>query len=393
MRRPMRRKHFTGQDVYTAALDRVRYLYKRFDNVVISFSGGKDSTAALNVVLEVARELQKLPVRAVFVDEEVIDPYTIEYVDRVRQHPDVQLDWYCLPVKHRNACSNEQPYWYCWHPEERELWVRDIPEWAITSHPVFEFGQSYQEWMQQIFPNDMGSVALVTGIRTQESLRRFQAIASKKNDAWIKTTADYNNCYRCHPIYDWSAEDVWKYVRLKQLDYNRCYDVFNYTDMHGKLLQQRVCQPFGEEPLRKLAIYAECFPSMWAKMVRRVKGVNTAYRYSNSELYLSGQKPPGITWQEYCHRCLEAYSDTEVREKVGKNIQSLVRRHFRKTNDELHDEIAHPVSGCSWRFLAKIAVKGDLKNRTQGKMLNEAMARCRQLGISLEEAKLRYGRS
>lgn len=389
----MRKKHFTGQDVYTAALDRLRYLYKRFDHVCISFSGGKDSTAVLNIALEVARELGRLPLHCIFVDEEVIDTYTIEYVERVRQLPDVRLDWYCLPVKHRNACSNEQPHWHCWHPDERHLWVRQPPAFAIMEHPQFEWGQSYQEWMPRIFPNAMGTVALLTGIRTQESLRRYQAIAGKKNDAWIKTFAEWGNCYRAHPIYDWNSEDVWKYVAVNRLDYNRCYDVFNYTDMHGKLLMQRVCQPFGEEPLRKLAVYAECFPEMWAKMLRRVPGVNTAYRYSNTELYRSGEKPDGISWEDYCQQCLEAYTDPETKRQVQKNIDALIRRHYRKTDDPLDDAVAHPISGCSWRFLAKIAVKGDLKNRTQNKMLNEAMARCRQLGITLEQARELYGRA
>ncbi len=393
MRRQLRQKSFTGQDVYSASLERVRYLYKRFDHVIISFSGGKDSTVVLNITIEVARDLNRLPVRAIFVDEEVIDPYTIEYVSRVRELPEVQLDWYCLPVKHRNACSTEQPYWYCWNPEERHLWVREPPPWAIMEHPELELGESYQQWMPRIFPNSMGSVALLTGIRTQESLRRFQVIAGKRNDPYIKTRAIAHNCYNTHPIYDWSTEDVWKYVQVKSLDYNRCYDVFNHTDMHGKLLQQRVCQPFGEEPLRKLHVYAECFPEMWAKMLGRVKGVNTAFRYANTELYLSGTKPDGISWEDYCHQRVLDYTDEAIRKKVEGNIQALIRRHYRKTDDPIDDAIAHPVSGCSWRFLSKIAVKGDLKNRTQNKMLNEAMNRCKQLGITTDEAKELYGRA
>jgi predicted phosphoadenosine phosphosulfate sulfurtransferase len=42
-------------DVYTLALERSAYTFEHFDHVAVSFSGGKDSTAVLNVALEVAR--------------------------------------------------------------------------------------------------------------------------------------------------------------------------------------------------------------------------------------------------------------------------------------------------------------------------------------------------
>jgi predicted phosphoadenosine phosphosulfate sulfurtransferase len=35
-------------NVYDAALERFRYLFDNFDKVVVSFSGGKDSTVCLN---------------------------------------------------------------------------------------------------------------------------------------------------------------------------------------------------------------------------------------------------------------------------------------------------------------------------------------------------------
>ena len=52
----IRKKQLQDQNVYDAALDRINYLYDRFDNIIVSFSGGKDSTALLNITLEVARK-------------------------------------------------------------------------------------------------------------------------------------------------------------------------------------------------------------------------------------------------------------------------------------------------------------------------------------------------
>jgi len=79
----IRKKKNIDIDVYTKTIERINYLYDRFDNIVVSFSGGKDSTAVLNCTIEVARKRNKLPVKAVFFDEEAIHPPTIEYVDRV----------------------------------------------------------------------------------------------------------------------------------------------------------------------------------------------------------------------------------------------------------------------------------------------------------------------
>lgn len=387
-----RSKQYTEVNVYDAAKDRIRYLFKRFDNVVVSFSGGKDSTAVLNLTIEVARELGKLPVQAIFVDEEALHPPTVEYVERVRNNPDVKLDWYCLPVKHRNACSNEQPWWYCWNPDERDLWVRELPEVAITEHPEFKFGDSFQDWMPKIFPNDMGTVCVMTGIRTQESLRRYRVIASKKNDAFINAKAEYKNTYRAHPIYDWSSEDVWKLVQVQNLDYNRTYDVFNKTELFNKLLTQRVCPPYGEEPLRGLWVYAECWPELWHKMLSRVKGVATAWRYANTELYSNHAKPENLTWREYTKMVIETYTDPEYRDLIRENINSLLKLHYSKTDDVVHDSNPHPISGCSWKFCAKIAIKGDFKGRQAGAMTSEADKMLKKLGITLDEARQKFGK-
>ena len=391
-----RKKQFsTDKNVYEAALERIEYCYKRFDQIVVSFSGGKDSTAVLNLTIEVARRLGKLPVRVVFFDEEAIHPPTIEYVQRVAQRTEVALEWYCLPIKHRNACSNEQPYWYCWNPDEKEKWVRPMPDGAITTHPEFKFGMQWQEFADYMDTPERGNVCRLTGVRTQESLRRFKAVATKKNDAYIAGASGHGNTFNVHPIYDWSSEDVWVLVKQQNLDYNRTYDIFNRTRWNNRLLAMRVCPPFGEEPLRGLWMYAECFPELWHKMLYRVPGVATAWRYHNTELYGIGpmQKPDGITWQQYLEIVYANYDEPETLGKVKAGVNSIRRRHYSKTDDAIPDEEVHPLTGTSWKFLCKVATKGDLKNRTAPQLENAAITAQRKLGInSYEEAKRLFGK-
>src|SRR5262245_8227141 len=105
----IRKKSYIDKDVLTAANERIEYLFKCFDKVSVSFSGGKDSTACLHLTLDIARRLGKLPLRVIFFDEEAIHPPTVEYVQRVSKWPELAFEWYCITIRHRNACSNEQP--------------------------------------------------------------------------------------------------------------------------------------------------------------------------------------------------------------------------------------------------------------------------------------------
>ena len=344
----IRKKEYLDKNVYEKAKERIETIYDRFDKVVVSFSGGKDSTAVLNCALEVAKKRNALPLEVVFFDEEAIHPPTIEYVKRISQKPEIDLKWYCLEVKHRNACSNEEPFWFCWDKNKKDKWVREMPEQAITYHPNLKKGMSFQEFSPYLYDKTKGSVAMLVGIRTEESLRRYQVIARKKNDPFISSHSDgNNNQYRCFPIYDWSSKDVWIAVNKLDWDYNRTYDIYNRTDLYNLFLKQRVCPPFGEEPLRGLYLYAQCFPELWEKMLNRVQGVATAWRYSNTSLYSnSNNKPENMTYKQYLNVIIDSYEPYSKNE-VKKTINKYIKGHFNKTAQPIADEDTHPLSGCS----------------------------------------------
>ena len=74
---------YKSQNVYDAALERIRYLFDEFEDVSVSYSGGKDSTVILELSLIVAKEKGRLPLKVMFIDQEAEWTYTIDEVRRV----------------------------------------------------------------------------------------------------------------------------------------------------------------------------------------------------------------------------------------------------------------------------------------------------------------------
>ncbi|WP_030672406.1 phosphoadenosine phosphosulfate reductase family protein [Streptomyces sp. NRRL B-1347] len=373
-----------GADVYTLACERTEYVLDTHDRATVAFSGGKDSTAVLNVALEVlAREKRlhrHLPLRVYFFDEEAIPYETEEYVRRVAQRDDIDLVWLCLPVQHRNACSRRSPYWWPWAPEDEAKWCRPLPPEAVTTWPGFPIWPPEERLS---VPNTNGllappphTTATFMGIRAQESLIRAHAVRLRSVDNYIvpyrpKSNARqaaavfHGNLWKAYPIYDWLTEDVWAAVRLKGWDYNRAYDVM---EMAGIGPAGQRCSPaFGEEPLQKIHTYAQCFPDVWARMAERVPGIGAAYRYARTELYGYGSKPDkpaGMPWPDFIRHYLSKHGQ-KVQPQIAARIQEIVTRHYSKVTHPILPATPHPVTGVSWAFLLTIAMRGDFKQRRQ----------------------------
>jgi len=374
-RKLVRPRKSLGQDVYSLALERMAEIMGRFDHIAVSFSGGKDSTATLNVALEVAHSAPQfrkhLPIRAVFFDEEAIPYETEEYVRRMGERDDVNLEWYCLPVQHRNACSRRSPYWWPWAPEAKDLWCRPLPPEAITAVPGFrvypaEARYTIPDTNGLLCPPRLGNCAQLMGIRAAESLTRNLAVSQRAVDNYIipyTGATSRGNIWKVYPVYDWTDTDVWTAPALKGWDYNRAYD---RQAMAGVGVSRQRCSPaFGEEPIQKLHLFAQCFPEVWEKMVDRVPGVGSAVRYALTELYGFGKipdKPDGLTWPQFAHHFL-AKHEPAARKMIAARIAQTIRGHYNATSLPIAPTAHNPVTGLDWKFLVAIAMRGDFKGR------------------------------
>lgn len=369
-----------GLNVWEAALERVRYVLDAYDHIALSFSGGKDSMAVLEATLAVTQEQGKT-LTILHSDDEIVSPFTEEYVREVSRRPGIDFHWLCIPVKQRNAASqSEDAQWYPWGPEESHRFVREYPPEAITladiadwySDPLGVDGTgdgnrqdrpTFQQFMtfyvMHLFPT--GRIAQLLGIRAGESLVRRKAVANDRVDNYI--IREFARVDKVYPVYDWTTEDIWTAAAQFGWNYNETYD---HMEMRGVPPSgQRVGTPFGNEAIGRLSEWAESYPEIWDKVVDRVDGAATAARYSRTELYAFDSLPPkpeGMEWMEFLKHLVDQHRDPKFRAHTFGRLQEIIKRHQRQTSDPIL-EYPHPISGASWKLLANIAMRGDAKDR------------------------------
>ena len=75
-------KIYLNKDVYTAAMERFDIIFKRFDNIYFSASGGKDSSVMLQLAARKAREYRK-KFSVLYIDLEAQYTATIEHIEEL----------------------------------------------------------------------------------------------------------------------------------------------------------------------------------------------------------------------------------------------------------------------------------------------------------------------
>jgi len=351
------------------------------------FSGGKDSTVCLELAYEEAKRRGKLPLDVVFYDEEAQCPETIEYMTRTQKREGIALRWYCIPVKHRNACSRRSPYWNPWAPEDEEKWCRPLPEGAITELEGFD-RRTIPECIPLVFPPTLGQVGVIIGLRAAESLRRYRIVTMRVYENYISQAPNAPHVSLVKPIYDWTTTDVWTAPHQLGWDWNRAYDVMTKAGISRHV--QRVCPPYGEEPLQNLWMYGRCWPDLWEKMSNRVPGAATAGRYCRSPLFGFGALPArgeGETWQHLITLALQKW-EPAIAQAVAARLKAFVELHNKDTGGEPIGDDPHPVSGVGWKLMYTIALRGDLKNRRNRKPLTVEETREELKEEATEEGRL-----
>ncbi|GCK78891.1 phosphoadenosine phosphosulfate reductase [Escherichia coli] len=224
-------KILTGNNVLRAAIARIEWIFETFPSVCLSFSGGKDSTVLFHLVANVARR-KKRRFSVLFIDWEAQYQCTIEHIQKMRNmYGDVTetFYWVALPLTTVNGVSQFQPEWICWEPGV--TWVRQPPEEAITDmayFPFYRYAMTFEEFVPAFsswFAGNRCGVAILTGVRADESLNRFMGLVSQRklryaDDKPWTTASPQGFYYTMYPLYDWKARDIWIYNARTRAIYN-----------------------------------------------------------------------------------------------------------------------------------------------------------------------------
>lgn len=357
-------KLYLAKSVYEATEERLGVLFAEFDNIYVSFSGGKDSGLVLHLVLDYMRRHGiNRRIGLFHQDFEAQYQATTDFVTRTfeKYHNTLDPFWVCLPMATRNAMSNYEPYWYPWDPDKQELWVRPMPLYSYVINlannpfgfyqPKMPQGDVYKQFGRW-YKNHCGGGKTVglLGLRAQESLSRYSAIVNKrypyKSYNWI--TKGHKDCWSASPIYDWETEDVWIANGRFGFDYNRLYDLYYKA---GVLLDQmRVASPFIEWAAQSLNTYRIIDPGMWAKIVGRVNGANFGAIYGSTKAlgYREASLPSGHTWRSYTEFLLSTLP-APVRENYLEKF-SFSMEFWAKTGGGLAQDCIREIEQMGYRI-------------------------------------------
>jgi len=306
-------------NVYDKTIKRIEGIFNDFDNVLIAFSTGKDSGVMLNLVYDYAKENDLLHKLAFYYEDyEANYKYTHEYAERAFAELDVKRKyWLCLPISAACSVSMYEPRWTPWHPDEKDIWVRPMPDYDyvvnydncpypfVVGTKGFDARIQFAEW----FGKEYGKTAVLIGIRSDESLTR-RAIFTSQHRKMMHKKLRYSKVLddtlcNFYPIYDWKTSDIWVANAKLSWDYNKIYDLYYQAGL--TVDQMRVASPFHQSGQDNLKLYRVIDPNSWGKMVSRVNGCNFGGIYGGTTAmgWRKMTKPDHFTWEQYAKFLLD----------------------------------------------------------------------------------------
>lgn len=334
----MLKQVYIDKDVVTAAKERIAYIFDEFENIIVSISGGKDSTVLAHLALVEANKRGRR-IGLFFLDEEVVYDSTIQQVDYLMNlYPENTIKlWLQVEFNLTNATSYTDAYLRCWEAGKHKIWMRSkradaikFPPWDPEKQTIRnkDIGLDFYAVLDN-FHNSRENTAFLVGLRATESPNRWRAVA--KNPG-------YKDCYWCtsmkngnvsfYPLYDWNFHDIWKYIYDHKLRYSKIYD---YMYKKGMGLQEiRVSSLIHEKSFKALVELPEFEPKTYDRLLKRVKGIQIGNLYGKDSKMLQVRKLPKNfkSWMEYRDFLLKTYPDPEKKKIFERRFSKHLNNNY-----------------------------------------------------------------
>lgn len=317
-------KQYLSTNVLEEARKRISYIFDEFENIIVSISGGKDSTVMAHLALVEAHKRGR-KIGLFFLDEEVMYKATIEQVEYLMSlYPEnTTRFWLQIPFNLTNSSSLEQGQVNCWDIKDKPRWMHKrsknnicVQPWSHETKVADKNkGFGYYDVISN-FELMTKNTAHLVGLRADESLNRYRAMVKNPGykDIFWSTKRNNNGNYAFYPLYDWSFNDIWKYIGETGIRYHKYYDFCFLKGVPAHAM--RVSSLTHEKSFKSIADLPEFEPDTYDKLLKRIKGISFAQETAKNKKMFKVQKLPKAykSWREYRDFLLETYPD---KSKIG----------------------------------------------------------------------------
>lgn len=209
----MPKAKLTEKSVYEQSLEEIRQVYLADERPwVIGFSGGKDSTVALQLVWYALRGLEpsqrRKHVYVISGDTQVETPVIIDYLTEALDLINKQASEEGLPISAHKVTPNlDESFWVNLigkgypAPSSRFRWCTARMKISPANRFILDRVTEH------------GEVVLLLGVRRQESATRAQVMSLRAiKDSLLSRHSTLPNAFVYTPIRDYSVDDVWTYL-------------------------------------------------------------------------------------------------------------------------------------------------------------------------------------
>jgi predicted phosphoadenosine phosphosulfate sulfurtransferase len=315
----MLRQVYVDKDVLTAAQERISYIFEEFKNIVVSISGGKDSTVLAHLALTEAHK-RKRKIGLFFLDEEVVYDSTIRQIEYLLNvYPENTLPlWLQVEFHLTNATSLIEGQLICWENGKHKMWMRPKNPISIQHKPWDRAKETVRDKNKgfgffdalENFQRSRPNTAFLIGLRATESPNRWHTVAKNpgyKDICWC--TKMTNGSVSFYPLYDWNFHDIWKYIYDNKLKYSKIYDCMYKKGMG--IQEIRISSLIHEKSFKALVDLPEFEPKTYDRLLKRIQGISVGNLYGKDRKMLKVQSLPKNykSWVEYRDFLLATYPD------------------------------------------------------------------------------------